>query len=112
LTATLTATPAYSDGRKKTRGEASDGDRCDDDKEVADVNGDAVVNTLDYVRILQRVYNVQDDDPSDGNPVPDYDMVVSPAFDVNKDGMMNALDAVLVALNSNLVESPGVCDCR
>ena len=90
----------------------SDGDGCDDDKEIADVNGDAIANALDYVRILQRVFAIQDDDPADGDPVPDPAPQVSPAFDVNKDGMMNSLDAVLAALNSGLVEPPAACDCR
>ena len=90
----------------------SDGDGCDDDKEIADVNGDAVANALDYVRVAQRVFGVQDDDPDDGDPVPDADMQVSAAFDVNKDGVMSALDPVLAALNSSLVEPAGECDCR
>lgn len=90
----------------------SDGDGCDDDKEIADVNGDAMANGLDYVRVLQRVFAVQDDDPADGDPVPDPDPQVSPAFDLNKDGMMNSLDAVIAALNSSLVEPPSACDCR
>ncbi|MDI6857076.1 MAG: aryl-sulfate sulfotransferase [Dehalococcoidia bacterium] len=90
----------------------TDDDICDDDKEVADVNGDSVASPLDYVRVLQRVHGVQDDDPNDGNPIPDPEMVVSPAFDVNKDGVMSSLDAVLVALNSNLVEPAAECDCR
>ncbi|MDI6858465.1 MAG: FG-GAP-like repeat-containing protein [Dehalococcoidia bacterium] len=90
----------------------SDGDGCDDDKEIADVNGDAMANGLDYVRVLQRVFAVQDDDPADGDPVPDPYPQVSPAFDLNKDGMMNSLDAVIAALNSSLVEPPSACDCR
>ncbi|MDI6856794.1 MAG: dockerin type I domain-containing protein [Dehalococcoidia bacterium] len=90
----------------------SDGDACDDDKEIADVNGDAVANSLDYVRVAQRVFGVQDDDPDDGNPVPDPDMQVSPAFDVNKDGVMSSLDSTLVGLNSNLVENTGKCNCN
>ena len=64
------------------------------------------------MRVLQRVFAVQDDDPADGDPVPDPDPQVSPAFDLNKDGMMNSLDAVLAALNSSLVEPPSACDCR
>jgi len=90
----------------------TDGDRCDDDKEIVEINGDGVVNTLDEARVAQRAFNVQDDDPNDGNLVPDWDMQVSPAFDVNKDGVMNALDEVLVVLNSNLVEPAEECDCR
>jgi putative hemolysin/C1A family cysteine protease len=88
------------------------GDGCDDDKEIVEINGDAVVNTLDEARVAQRVFNVQDDDPNDGNPVPDWDMQVTPAFDVNKDGVMNPLDEALVVLNSNLVEAAEECDCR
>jgi hypothetical protein len=45
-----------------------------------------------------------DDDPNDGNPNPDFDMVVSPAFDVNRDGVVNAGDPPLVVLNSSLAE--------
>jgi streptogramin lyase len=90
----------------------SDGDGCDDDKEIADINGDAIANALDRVRVAQRVYQVQDDDPADGDPVPDPSMEVSPAFDVNKDGIVNLLDAVLVALNSSLIEPAEECDCR
>jgi hypothetical protein len=90
----------------------TDGDRCDDDKEIAEINGDGVVNVLDEARIAQRAFNVQDDDPNDGNPIPDFDMVVNPAFDINKDGVMNALDDALVVLNSSLVEPANECDCR
>jgi len=90
----------------------TDADRCEDDKEIAEINGDGVVNALDEARVAQRAFNVQDDDPSDGNPVPDFNMVVSPAFDINKDGVMNALDEALVVLNSNLVEPENECDCR
>jgi hypothetical protein len=90
----------------------SDGDRCDDDKEIAEINGDGVVNALDEARVALRIYNVQDDDPNDGNPIPDLDMQVSPAFDINKDGVMNALDPALVALNSSMVEPANECDCR
>jgi hypothetical protein len=90
----------------------SDGDGCDDDKEIAEINGDGVVNALDEARVALRVYNGQDDDPHDGNPIPDLDMQVSPAFDINKDGVMNPLDAALVAINSSMTEPPEGCDCR
>jgi len=90
----------------------SDGDVCDDDKEIAEINGDGVVNSLDEARVAQRVYNAQDDDPDDGNPIPDPDMQVNPAFDINRDGVMNALDPALVVLNSNMTEPPEECDCR
>jgi len=90
----------------------SDGDVCDDDKEIAEINGDGVVNSLDEARVALRVYNAQDDDPNDGDPVPDPDMQVSPAFDINRDGVMNPLDAALVARNSNITEPPEECDCR
>ncbi|OGO07557.1 MAG: hypothetical protein A2Y61_04240 [Chloroflexi bacterium RBG_13_60_13] len=90
----------------------SDGDRCDDDKEIAEINGDGVVNALDEARVALRVYNAQDDDPNDGNPIPDLDMQVSPAFDINRDGVINPLDAALVAINSSMTEPAGECDCR
>jgi hypothetical protein len=90
----------------------SDGDRCDDDKEAVDVNGDGIANALDYARVVQRAFKIRDDDPNDGNPFPDYNMVVSPAFDVNKDGVVNAGDAALVVMNSNLVEPTVECNCR
>jgi hypothetical protein len=90
----------------------SDGDRCDDDKEIVEINGDGVANALDEARVALRIYNVQDDDPNDGNPIPDLDMQVNPAFDINKDGVMNALDPALVALNSSMVEPANECDCR
>jgi len=38
-------------------------------------------------------------------------MVVSPAFDVNGDGKVDAADAVLIAKNSELVEPYEKCDC-
>jgi parallel beta-helix repeat protein len=90
----------------------TDGDRCDDDKEAVEINGDRYVNALDEARVAQRAFNVQDDDPNDGNPVPDFNMQVSPAFDVNRDGVINALDEALVVLNSSLVEPEEECDCR
>ncbi len=90
----------------------SDGDVCDDDKEIVEINGDGVVNALDEARVAQRVNNAQDDDPNDGNPIPDLDMQVNPAFDINKDGVMNALDPALVVLNSNMTEPAEKCDCR
>jgi serine protease len=90
----------------------SDGDGCDDDKEIADINGDAVANALDEARVALRVYKAQDDDPNDGNPIPDLDMQVSPAFDINRDGVMNPLDAALIALNSSMTEPANECDCR
>jgi parallel beta-helix repeat protein len=90
----------------------TDGDRCDDDKEIVEINGDGVANALDEARVALRIYNAQDDDPNDGNPIPDLDMQVNRAFDINKDGVMNALDPALVALNSSMVEPPEKCDCR
>mgnify|MGYP005838269891 CR=1 FL=1 len=90
----------------------TDGDGCHDDKEIADVNGDRIANVLDYVRVAQRAFRVQDDDPDDGNPYPDMSMVVDPAFDINKDGTISALDAATVGLNSTLVEPPEDCNCN
>jgi streptogramin lyase len=90
----------------------SDGDRCDDDKEMAEVNGDGVVNALDYMLVVRRAFKIQDDDPNDGNPNPDYDMQVSVAWDVNRDGVVNAIDPQLVVLNSNMKEPAAECDCR
>jgi hypothetical protein len=90
----------------------SDGDGCDDDKEIVDVNGDAVANVLDYARVAQRAFRIQDDDPNDGNPVPDFEMDVSAAFDLNKDGAVTVIDVTLAALNSSLVEPAADCGCR
>lgn len=90
----------------------TDGDGCDDDKEIADVNGDAKANGLDGTVVRLRAFNYQDDDPNDGDPVPDYNMVVSPAFDVNRDGKINGLDATWLSLNSQLVEPYEKWNCR
>ena len=89
----------------------TDGDGCDDDKEAADVNGDAKANGQDRIVVLLRAYKYVDDDPNDGNPNPDPDMVLSPAWDVNKDGTVDAGDAVLIAMNSQLVEPYEKWDC-
>ncbi|MDI6856745.1 MAG: S8 family serine peptidase [Dehalococcoidia bacterium] len=90
----------------------TDGDGCNDDKEIADVNGDRISGVLDYVRVAQRAFSAQDDDPDDGDPVPDMSMVVDPSFDVNKDRVMTALDVTLTGLNSSLVEPVEDCNCN
>jgi hypothetical protein len=92
----------------------SDGDGCDDDKEAADVNGDKMANGLDRLLVLRRAAKIQDDDPNDGDPNPDYNMVVSPAFDVQKDGKVDNADGLWIAKNSYLspTERFEKWDCR
>ena len=89
----------------------SDVDACDDDKEIADVYGDKVADGADCTLIAERVYKIRDDDPNDGDPNPDNDMVVSPAFDINRDGTVNGQDRTLCLLNSSPHEPYEECDC-
>jgi len=73
----------------------SDGDVCDDNIEIADVNGDGLVNVGDQMIIAQRAGKVRDDD---FDPDPPWNF--SPAFDINKDGYINVGDQMLVAKQS------------
>jgi parallel beta-helix repeat protein len=72
----------------------SDGDGCDDDKEVADINGDRIVSVLDPYLVARMVFWI----------VPTH-----PIADLNKDGAYTVLDALLAARNSVLLEAQSVC---
>ena len=72
----------------------SDGDGCDDDKEVADINGDRIVSVLDPYLVARMVFWV----------VPTH-----PIADLNKDGAYTVLDVLLAARNSVLLEDQSVC---
>jgi serine protease len=75
----------------------SDGDLCDDDKEVADINGDRYVSILDPYLVAQLVFGI----------VPTH-----PIADLNRDGAYTVLDALLAARNSVLMEPHTVCPQR
>jgi len=72
----------------------TDGDGCDDDKEVADINGDRVANIIDVLSVARATFKV----------IPPH-----PVFDLNKDGVINLMDVFFEAKNSTLVEPQGVC---
>jgi hypothetical protein len=72
----------------------TDADGCPDDVEIVDVNGDKHANILDLWWIGRMVAGLTPP---------------SPALDMNKDGVMNILDAQLAALNSSLVKSQPTC---
>jgi hypothetical protein len=72
----------------------SNSNGCDENIEIADVNGDGWVNVGDQLIIAQRAGRVRDDDVD-----PDPPWNFSPAFDVNKDGYINVGDQLLVGKN-------------
>ncbi|MDI6858181.1 MAG: hypothetical protein QME71_07720 [Dehalococcoidia bacterium] len=76
----------------------SDGEACEDWIEIADINGDRVASPLDRTAVLQRVNNLVPADP-----------VSDAIFDVNKDGVLTALDGTFVGLNSSATKSPASC---
>lgn len=63
----------------------SDGDGCNDAREIASVDGDRKVTSIDLSQIAQRFA------PAPGDPV------YSVYFDQNRDGLINALDLSLSA---------------
>jgi hypothetical protein len=72
----------------------TDNDQCEDWIEIVDINGDGQANALDLARISMATYGY----------VPPH-----PAFDMNKDGVLNTLDDMLATLNSVLIKPHGVC---
>ncbi len=75
----------------------SDLDGCADWIEIVDVNGNRSAETLDVLVIAKRGLGLI--------PASDSDTVL----DINKNGSVNALDAMLAALNSNLVRTHDPC---
>ncbi|MDI6858180.1 MAG: dockerin type I domain-containing protein [Dehalococcoidia bacterium] len=94
------ASQANSDGDECVSGTApwSCAQGCEDWIEIADVNGDRVASPLDRTAVLQRVNNLIPADP-----------VSDAIFDVNKDGVLTALDGTFVGLNSSATKSPASC---
>jgi hypothetical protein len=74
----------------------SNSNGCDDNIEIADVNGDGSVNVGDQLIIALRSNYVTDDD-LDLDPPWNF----SPAFDVNKDGNINVGDELVLARNAD-----------
>ena len=71
----------------------SDGDGCDDDKEVADINGDRIVSVLDPYMVARMVFWVD-----------------SSGADLNKDGALSG--CALAARNSVLCPTGPVTASR
>jgi hypothetical protein len=63
----------------------TDFDGCQDDTEIASINGDDIVSAIDLNQVAQRFF-----------------VTTAPAFDLNKDGTISALDLSLQAQNFNL----------
>jgi hypothetical protein len=79
-------------------GDSSGNDGCQDDKQIADVNGDGQANVLDVFAVVRIAL------------VPgSYDPVSKAAADINKDGGNNITDVYLAAKNSSLVEPHTSC---
>jgi hypothetical protein len=72
----------------------SDGDSCDDDKEVASINADKQSNLSDVVTVARAAFGV---------------IASHPAFDMDKNGVVNLSDAILAARNSTLLEPHSPC---
>ena len=64
----------------------SDGDACGDTRELASINGDEVVNTIDLAQIGAEFGTYS----SPGTPA-------QVTFDLNKDGSINVLDVSIAA---------------
>jgi hypothetical protein len=81
-----------------TDGDSSGNDGCQDDKEIADVNGDGQANILDVMTVARI---------ASGGGL--YDPVSKTVADINKDGANNILDVWLAARQSTLVEFHTPC---
>jgi len=75
----------------------SDGDGCADWIEIADVNGSRQANSIDILLVGRRAFDI--------TPASDSDYV----FDINKNGVVNTVDLLLAAQNSNLVKLHSPC---
>ena len=69
----------------------SDGDACADWIEIVDINGNRQAEILDVLFVVKRLFDLI--------PASDSDVVL----DMDKNGVVNFLDALLAAKNSNLV---------
>jgi YVTN family beta-propeller protein len=72
----------------------SDGDNCPDDKEVVDIDGNRHANILDALWVAKAAFGILDSQA---------------AFDLDKNGAVTILDAMLAVKNSNLVEPSIPC---
>jgi Arylsulfotransferase (ASST)/Thrombospondin type 3 repeat len=72
----------------------SDGDACPDDKEIVSINGDKQANLFDVMWVAKMAFGL----------TPPH-----AALDLDKNGAVNLLDALLAAKNSDLVEPAFVC---
>ena len=72
----------------------SDGDNCPDDKEVVDIDGNRQANVLDAFWVAKAAFGILDSQA---------------AFDLDKNGAVTILDALLAVKNSNLVEPSIPC---
>ncbi len=75
----------------------SDLDGCADWIEIVDVNGNRQAEILDVQWVVKRMFNIV--------PASDSDAVM----DMDKNGSVNLVDALLAAKNSNLVRSHSQC---
>jgi outer membrane biosynthesis protein TonB len=81
-----------------TDGDSHGNDGCQDDKQIADVNGDGQANILDVEAVASIALT--------SGP---FDPVSRAAADIDKDGVNTVLDVMLDALNSTLVEPHTPC---
>ena len=75
----------------------SDGDGCADWVEIVDIDGSRSATVLDVLHFAKRAFGVIP--PSDSDAL----------FDLNKNGVVNLLDALLAAQNSTLVRNNFPC---
>ncbi len=75
----------------------SDGDGCADWIEIVDVNGSRSAEILDVLYVAKRAFNLI--------PTSDSDLVL----DIDKNGAVNTLDALVAAKNSSLVRAHSPC---
>ena len=71
----------------------TDGDGCQDWVEIVDLNGNRSAEILDVLFVAKRALGV---DPSPGSDV---------VLDVDKNGAVTILDALVAAKNSSLVKA-------
>jgi YVTN family beta-propeller protein len=75
----------------------SDGDSCADWIEIVDVNGNRLADILDVLFVAKRALGI--------NPASDSDLVL----DIDKNGSVTILDALVAAKNSNLLRPHNKC---